>query len=416
MTIVLILILLGFIILSAFFSASETSMFSLSSMQIKAYGQSGDARKKLVASLLQRPADLLVTLLMLNTVVNILIQNVVSSLFGEHSDWILNVGVPLGITVIFGEVIPKSVGMANNEMISQACAGSISFFEKIFYPIRVALTKITHWVTPWEFFFLRKQEQISIEELRHALKTSHAEGVLNSDEAELVRGYLNLEDASVKELMRPRDEVLIYNLDEPLERLIHLFLDEECSRIPICKEGLDQVIGVMSAGTFFLYRKGIHNVNDLLPLLQKPFFVPESLQGRSLLRKLYDRKESFALVVDEYGSVSGLITLEDLVEVVVGEISDRRDEKERFTRSGQDVIIASGKMELADLEEIFGVTLESPSNMVTVGGWITERVGDIPKSGAKFSSHGLFFHVLASDPNRVRRIYIRRLKPGEEVR
>ena len=382
-------------------------------MQVKAYGQSTDLRKKLVATLLQRPADLLVTLLMLNTAVNILIQNVVSSLFGSYSGWLLNVGVPLAITMIFGEVIPKSIGFANNEKIACSSANTIYGFEKFFYPIRFMLTKITHWVTPWEFFFLRKQQQFSIEELLHALKTSHKEGVLNADEAELVRGYLHLEDASVKELMRPREEVLFYDLDEPLERLITLFVDQECSRIPICRSGLDEVIGVMSANSFFLYRDTIASANDLLIYLQKPFFVPETLQGRSLLRKFYDRKESLALVVDEYSSVSGLITLEDLVETVIGEIADRRDEKERFTRSSADVIIASGKLELSELEEIIGIALESRASMVTIGGWLTEQLGDIPKNGMKFISHGLFFHILAADPNRVRRVYIRRFKSHE---
>ncbi len=382
-------------------------------MQVKAYGQSSDLRKKLVATLLQKPADLLVTLLMLNTLVNILIQNVVSSLFGEYSTWLLNVGVPLAITLIFGEVIPKSIGFANNEKIACSSANAIHRFEKLFYPVRYILTKITQWVTPWEFFFLRKQEQISVEELLHALKTSHKEGVLNTDEAELIRGYLNLEDASVKELMRPREEVLIYDLDEPLQKLVALFVDQECSRIPVCKAGLDEVIGVMSANRFFLYRDSILAPNDLLPHLQKPFFVPETLHGRSLLRKFYDRKESLALAVDEYSSVSGLITLEDLVETVIGEIADRRDEKEQFTRSANDVIIASGKLELSELEDIFGVILESRANMVTIGGWLTEQIGDIPKNGTKYISHGLFFHVLAADPNRVRRVYIRRLKLHE---
>jgi putative hemolysin len=404
------ILLFSLILLSAYFSASETSLFSLSSMQIKAYGQSGDRRRILVSQLLKRPADLLVTLLVLNTIANILIQNVVSSLFGEYSGWLLNVGVPLAITLIFGEVIPKSIGVVNKEVIATNVATSVSFFERLFSPIRFVFTKITQWITPWEFFFLHKQKQISVEELRHALKTSYAEGVLNQDEAELVRGYLQLKDASVKELLRPRDEVLFYDLDEPLEKLVHLFVDEQCSRIPICKQGLDEVVGIMSATSYFLHANRIKTQNDLLAYVEKPFFVPEVLPALSLLRKFYDKKQSLALAIDEYSSVSGLVTLEDLVESVIGEIIDRR-EKQSYTRSGKDVIIASGKLELSELEEILGVSLESPSHMVTIGGWLTEQMGDIPKSGTKFESHGLLFHVLASDPNRIRRVYIRRLNP-----
>ena len=139
MAVLLSVLLLGLIVLSAFFSASETSMFSLSSMQVKAYGQSKDQKKNLVAELLKRPADLLVTLLVLNTVVNILIQNVVSTLFGEYSGWLLNVGVPLAITLIFCEVIPKSVGVVRKETISTTFAPPLKFFEKIFSPISLHL-------------------------------------------------------------------------------------------------------------------------------------------------------------------------------------------------------------------------------------------------------------------------------------
>ena len=129
---------------------------------------------------------------------------------------------------------------------------------------------------------------------------------------------------------------------------------------------------------------------------------------------MYDRKESLAMVVDEYGSISGLIALEDLVETVVGEIADARDKKSQYTRSGEDVIIASGKLELAEFEEIFGVALPSENQVVTLGGWLSEQMNDIPKTGTKYVVFDFLFHVLAADPKRVRRIYVRRLKTKKE--
>ena len=118
-----------------------------------------------------------------------------------------------------------------------------------------------------------------------------------------------------------------------------------------------------------------------------------------------------AIVVDEYGSISGVVTLEDLVEVVVGQITDRRDEKILYTKAGEDVIIASGKMELAEFEEIFDVHLDSENNMATIGGWLMEKLGDIPKEGTKFVTDEFLFHVLSSDQKRIRRVYIRKLYP-----
>jgi CBS domain containing-hemolysin-like protein len=202
-------------------------------------------------------------------------------------------------------------------------------------------------------------------------------------------------------------------MDENLSKLVHLFVDQECSRLPVCKTSLDDVMGVMTSQLYFVHRENLQKNTDLLPLLKKPFFVPEGMCAETLLSQMYEREESLALVVDEYGSVSGLIALEDLVEKVVGEIADARDVKNRFTRSGDDVIIASGKMELSEFEELFLQPLFSENNLVTIGGWLTEQLGDIPKTGTKVTLQGFFFHVLAADLKRVRRIYIRKLKPKE---
>lgn len=406
-----IAVLLLFIFFSGFFSSSEVALFSLSSMKVKSFKNDPDWRKQLVAKLLASPRDLLVTLIMLNIVVNILIQNVTSSIFGELSGWTLNVGVPLALTLIFGEVIPKSIGMAHNTTISYRVAPFLNRSRRFFYPICKLLTSFTGVISRLMFFFLKSEEEISFDELQHALKTSRSNEILNEDEAELVRGYLILQESQVKELMRPREEVLFFDVDEPLSKLIHLFVDQECSRLPVCRESLDNVLGIMTSRIYFLNREKLHKTSDLMAVLRKPMFVPEGMAAEALLRKMYEKEESIALVVDEYGSISGLIGLEDLVEKVVGEIADARDVKSRFTRSGDDVIIASGKLELSEFSDIFGHFLPSENNMVTVGGWLTEQMGDIPKTGTKYTAHGFLFHVLAADAKRIRRIYIRRLTP-----
>lgn len=402
-------LILGLLCL-AFVSASEVALFSISSLKLKTYRHSEDKRLRLVSEILSQPRDLLITLIILNVVLSILIQNIVSALFGEFSGWLLSVGVPLVLILIFGEVIPKSIALVRSEEIAPLAAGPISIIKKILLPVSRSMVFATNALSRIIFFFLKKEREISNDELQHTLRTSRLTGVLSSDEADLMRGYLNLQNATAKELMRPREEVLFFELDEPLSRLIHLFVDQECTRIPICKEGLDQVIGIMTSGRFFLARGSLNETSDLLPHLKKPFFVPEAIPAHNLLEQMYAKKESLAMVVDEYGSLSGLLALEDLVEVVVGEIIDRRDEKSRYTRSGEDVIIASGKLEIMELENLFDVELKSENNMVTVGGWLTEQLGDIPKSGTKYQYNNLLFHVLSSDIKRVRRVYIRRFK------
>jgi putative hemolysin len=406
----LIVMLAVLIFFGGLFSASETALFSIPSHKIKAFKQDKDPRKRLIAQLVSNPRDLLVTILMLNVIMNILVQNVSSSLFGNFSGWELTVGVPLVLTLVFGDVIPKSVGLVNNTKIAYRVVPFLVQCQRALLPFRKIIVYITNFFCRFIFFFLKKESDISINELQHALRTSRKFGVLSEEEAELVRGYLSLQESTIKERMRSREEVIYFDLQEPLSKLIHLFVDQECSRIPICNGGFDKIVGVITSRIFFLNRPLLATTQDLLKILKKPFFVPESVPAKILLKQFYDRQESFAIVVDEYGSSSGIISLEDLVETVIGEIEDRRDEKSLFTQSGEDVIIASGKMEIHDLEKIFDISLISDYHMVTVGGYLTEKMGDIPKSGSKYQTNDLLFHVLASDLTRVRRIYIRRLR------
>lgn len=411
-----IFLLLGLILFSAFLSGSETALFSLSSFTVRSYKQDPDLRKRLIHHLLQNPRELLVTIMMMNVLANILVQNTVSNLFGEFSSWTLNVGVPLLLTLFFGEIIPKSLALPNNEQIAYRVAGPVAKLARFLGPIRTRLTELTSYISRFLFFFFGKEKAISPEELEHALKTSQAKGIMHPEEAQIINGYLDLQEALVKELMRPREEILYYNIEDPIEKLYALFTDEECSRVPVCEGDLDNLLGMISTRRFFLYSDQIQKAEDLKKILKKPFFIPESTKALHLFRLLRQKGESIAMVVDEYGSISGLITQEDLIEEVVGEIADRRDSKLRYTRSGEDVIIASGKLELKEIEDLFGITLESASNAVTIGGWLTEQMGDIPRAGTRYATDDLLFYILASDPNRVRRVYIRSLHPKRKMR
>ncbi len=406
---ILILTLIVLLLFSGMFSSSETALFSLSSFKVKTFKQDKDKRKQLISQLLSSPRDLLVTVIMLNISINILIQNVSSSIFKATPGWGWNVAFPLALTLILGDGIPKSIGFVHNTAIAYKMAPFIKLCQTLLYPLRKCLVATTNVVFRCLFFFLKKEEEISTDELQHALRTSRKHGVLNKDEAELIRGYLLLKESTVKERMRPREEVLYFDVEEPLSKLIHLFVDQECSRIPICDQGLDNILGIITSRAFFLHKPFLNTVSDLLPILEKPFFAPESIPARALLRQFYNRQESLAIVVDEYGSVSGLIALEDLVETIVGDIVDLRDDKSLYTRSGEDVIIASGKLEIAELETLFDVSLMSENHMVTIGGYLTEKMGDIPKSGTKLITEHFLFHVLSADLTRVRRVYIRRL-------
>jgi CBS domain containing-hemolysin-like protein len=409
MSLFLILCLVGLILLSASLSASETALFSLSSLQLKHYKKSPNRRLQLISRLMERPRDVLVTILMLNVLANILVQNTVSSLFDAVPSWAVKVGLPLALTLIFGEVLPKSIAMPNNVQVAYKAAPWISNMARFLGPVRRKLTSATSWISRVLFLFLKEEEEISADELKHVLKTSQESGVLLEEECRLISGALDLQETLVKERMRPRQEMLYYDIQEPLSALLHLLIDQQTTRVPVCDGTLENMLGILSTRGFFLARPQIQSSKDLLPILTKPMYIPETTKAFNLLKTLRERKASLALVVDEYGSISGLITQEDLIEGVVGEISDRRDPKRPFSRSGNDVIIASGKLELSEFKEIFGIELESKENVVTLGGWLTEQLGDIPQTGTQYATDQFLFYVLAAEPNRVRRIYVRKL-------
>jgi CBS domain containing-hemolysin-like protein len=191
---------------------------------------------------------------------------VTSSIFGDFSGWSLNVGVPLVLTLIFSEVIPKSIGMAHNTSISYRVAPVLYSAQRFLLPVRKVLIAVTNVVSRLLFFFLRKEEEISFDELQHTLRTSRQYGILNEEEADLIHGFLTLQESQVKGLMRPREEVIYFDMDEPLSKLVHLFVDQECTRIPVCRENLDNVLGIVTAQIFFLNAEKLQTPVDLLPL------------------------------------------------------------------------------------------------------------------------------------------------------
>lgn len=402
---------LAFLILvSAWLSGSETALFSLSPLTIKSYRNASDARLNLISRLMENPRQVLVTILILNILANILIQNTVSAIFDAYQSWILKVGVPLVLTLIFGEVLPKSIALPNNTSIAYRVAPWVQGASRVLGIIRGPLTKMTGAISRVLFFFLRKEREISADELRHVLKTSEERGILLPIEADLIGGTLDLQHSHVKEHMRPREEILYYDIQEPLSVLIELFMDKEISRIPICDGNLENLRGILSAKQFFFHKNQVSVGKDLLPILRKTYFLPEATRSWTALRNLRERGITLAMVVDEYGSISGLITQEDLVEAVIGEIIDARDAKSLYTRSSEDVIIASGKMELSEFSDVFGIELKTEGNIVTLGGWLIEQLGDIPATGAKYATDDFLFYVLSAEPNRIRRIYVRRLR------
>lgn len=397
---------------SSWISSSETALFSLSSHKIQSYQYDQDPRKQLIAKLLSHPQDLLVTVFMVNTSVNILLQNVISDMFGAHAAFALKVGVPLVLTLIFGEIIPKYIGLQNNQTISYRVAPSISKLQDLMIHLRKIVIAITSPISKMMFFFLKKEGPISKEELKHVIATSELHGVLEPEKAELLKGFLNLQEIPANKIMWPKEDILFFDLDMSLSKLIYLFTEKNCTRIPVCQGSLENLKGVITVMQFFKNQEKILKSEDLIPFLSKPFFVPETLAAGKLLQQLDETSQILAFIVDEYGSITGMLSREDLIEIVVGGIEEETQEL-LFFPAGPAEVIASGKWDLFDFNTYFQSHLKSETHAVTLGGWLIEKVGEIPKSGSTYDLEGFHFKVLSANPKRILRLFIRQKRVGK---
>lgn len=398
---------------SAFCSLSEIAFFSLPSARVKAYSHQLDPRKRQIAKLLKESRSLLVTIFLLNTIVNILVQNIASDLFDPiHGGWILKVGIPLIIILIFGELLPKYLGLLYNEKIALFSTPFYEWFQKISKPLRIAITSIANFFSRLFFFYLKVEKPLTKDELSHILDTSKGRGLLHQEEVTLLKGYIFLEEKQAIDIMVPRSSLDVYDIELPLTKLIYLFTNKNMPAVCVCKGSLDTFLGMLSVKDFLIHEHCITSSQSLLQLLKKPLFAPETTPLKLLLSQFEQFREKFSLIIDEYGEITGAITKDDIVELLSKPPSSSTDTAD-FTKVTKNAIIAKGSMSLDDLTNLFGDALESQYHQVTVGGFLTEKLGMIPKSGVTYTTKNLFFRILSSEPTHIRKIYIQKMNEEE---
>lgn len=413
MSMVLILLLALCVLFSAFFSSSETSLFSLSAHDTFSLKRSKALGDQKVARLLARPSDLLITILILNILVNVGIQNVSAQIFSSFESWVFTILVPLLITLLLGEVLPKSFAYSKNKFVARFAGPVIYQIFAWMQPITRRVSALTFSMSRVMFFFLKDPKPVDRHELLHVLKKSLSHGVIKGNEIELIEGFLQLQEVNVKEAMTPRDEIIYFSIGSPLEELYTLIIEKQCSKIPVCEGSLDDILGIVTVEELFKHYGSIKTSDDLKSILRRPFYVPEHLSAYALFQEPKMQSEDVALVVDEYGFVEGIVTHEDIVEVIVGNIVDQRDQKSLYTKVGNHVIIASGKLEIVEFEKLFHTQIDHSNDTASIGGFVTEHLGRIPEAGDEVTIDGIIYHVLSADPTKVRSLYIRSEKTEE---
>jgi putative hemolysin len=407
-TILLQIIFLGvLLVFSALFSGSETALFSLKPFEIRKLERRPSRRSIAVASLLSDPVRLLVTILVGNTLVNVAASSIGTNIVGH----VLHKGV-IGISVaamsililIFGEIVPKTYAVTKPLKTALRTSALISFAVKVMSPLRACFTALTGLAarTRLPGSAMPDHEHAHVVE---AVSAGHTEGVLDGLERRMLAGFLKIEHQSVQNIMTPRTEVFMVDAGTRVADAVGPFKSAGFSRVPVFEtENRDNIKGVVYVKDL-LHKQYSENLS-LSDIARRPVFVPESKSLADLLSEFVKGAAHFAVVVDEYGCFCGIVTLDDIVEEIVGEELDARSKNtyRKKTRSAYEV---SARMELEYFNALMGSSLVD-NNAETVGGFIINRVGRIPATGDEFIFEGIGFKILEADSRQIKLLRVRK--------
>jgi putative hemolysin len=310
-------------------------------------------------------------------------------------------------TIIFGELVPKTVALAHAERFALIFGGPVDLLARVLAPIVWLLTKITSAINRVLGVSEQNENAISTEELRILVERGGEQGILEAEEEQMISAVMELGESRVHEVMVPRIDIVARPVGVPMGELIDTIVEEGHSRIPVYEESIDNVIGILYAKDLLPYLKGTDHPPQTRALLRPPLFVPESMTIDDLLHELQRRKVHIAIVLDEYGGTAGLVTIEDLIEEIVGEIQDEYDvEEPMVVRLSEDEARVDGRANIDDLTELFDLQLgdEDDDQYDTVGGLVYHHVGGVPKVGDTVSVDGITLTVETTDGRRVGKV------------
>jgi CBS domain containing-hemolysin-like protein len=404
----LLFLLLSLLFLSAFFSSAETAFSSVNRIRLKHYIDEGRTGAKKALEISTNFDEALSTILVGNNLVNIAAATLSSQLaiqiFGPSVGVFVSTVVVTILVLIFGEILPKSLAKENAEVYSLKISGILFFLIKIFKPITWSFIQIRKIVSK----LIRNKDHspsMTEEELKVMIDISEEEGVIEQHEKELVYRSLEFNDIIVAEILRPRTDIIAININSTVEDIKQTFFRERYSRIPVYEGNIDNIIGILSEKDFLTSL-----LNDKQPdfkdLVREPFFVVESMRVSNLLPELQKQKTHMAIVIDEYGGTAGLVTLEDILEEIVGEIWDEHDEKIKLLNQiDSSTYLISADYPLDDFARLTNIELPD-STYHTLGGWITEVFQRLPMKGEKITHEHLTIEIEETDEKRLRQIKV----------
>ena len=313
-----------------------------------------------------------------------------------------------GFTIVFGELVPKTLALAFPERFALAVSRPIDVIGRILSPLVALLTAITRAVTRPFGADVSRESQITAEELRLIVERGGQQGILEAEEEQMINAVIELGDRRLHEVMIPRIDIVALSADATFEQAIETIVEEGHSRVPVYQESIDEILGILYAKDLLPYLKTAAEPRPAIrSILRAPVFAPESMSIDDLLHDFQRKKVHIAIVLDEYGGTAGLVSIEDLLEEIVGEIQDEYDvEEEMVVRLSDDEIRIDGRVAVDELAELFGtpIELEDEDEYDTIGGLVFHRIGRVPVPGDQVEIDGLRLTVETTDGRRVGKV------------
>jgi putative hemolysin len=404
------------IFLSAFFSAAETALTSISKIKLLAMMEEKVKNADKIQKLTSNPSKMLSTILIGNNIVNICASSLATSIAIFYSP---TAGVGIAtvvmtiVVLIFGEITPKSFAAQHAEKLALGVVNVILFLQFVFTPIIVLLNVVTGALL--RILGVKKDEKaptVTEAELKTMVNVSHEEGVLEVEERRMINNVFNFGDAQASDVMTPRIKVVALDIESTYDEVMQVFREEKFSRLPVYTESIDKIVGVLHLKDVIFNGAAAFSVEKLM---RKPFYISAQTDVAKLFEQMKEKNNPFAIVLDDYGGTAGLLTFEDLVEEIVGNLFDEYDETVvDIEEIGENEYIADGMTHLVRINEMAGTALESDT-MDSISGYITELLGRFPEAGEVVENEKVVFTVLETDKTRISKVKLTVLPEEEET-
>lgn len=416
-----IILLIVLLILSAIFSGSEVALFSLDEKKLSELGGKSNLINRYISQLVKFPKRLLITILIGNTICNVAASIIsvalsleIAELYSYSIDLVLIIQIILltVIVILFAEITPKVWANKYPLAFSKLIAIPLYWSDLLLRPISNSLSKLIKFATS-RINYDKSKTALSTAEITELADIGVEKGTIEEEEHGLITGLVSFKQITVKEVMTPRVDMISVSTITSFEELIKIIRESGHSRLPVYSDDLDSIVGVIYAKDLlpYLSNKSDQNKFSVKKIIRECFFVPETKLISGLMQEFQQKNMHISIVVDEYGGTAGLVTLEDILEEIVGEIRDEYDvEEDEITKVEENKYVMNGSVSIDEVDEKLNLKIEVPDDdFETLGGYIFNHAGTIPEIGYSFEEYGCKFKVLELENNRINKVEIEKL-------